>query len=117
VPENPKPPDDGPSASPSLNRRRHPRQAVDFPVRYRRVDPHDLSAGPQEYQEGTCRNISESGMLLEVEAHIAPDVNLEVYVSDRGRDTTIFGIVETVRRARTPDHYELGVRFVTREDV
>ena len=84
-------------------RREHPRYHVTLFVRYRRIDLQDLSQCQQEYRHAVCRNISEGGMLIEIETHIPRGQALEVYVSDRGADSTIFGIVETVRTVRTPE--------------
>jgi len=102
---------------PFVERREHPRRSTAMPVRYRRIHPDDLTACQQTYRRGVCRNISRSGMLLEVEGHVAPGQALEVYATDREKDATIYCVVETVRAARTPDHYEIGVRLLSREDV
>jgi c-di-GMP-binding flagellar brake protein YcgR len=98
-------------------RRQHLRRSVTLYVRYRRIDPHDLAACQQEYRHGVCRNISDGGMLLEIEGHIPRGQVLEVYAADRGADATLFGVVETVRAVRTPDRYEIGVRFLRRETI
>ena len=116
-PERPEPTKEVPATAASAERRKHLRRPVDFPVRYRRIDPQDLSGYEQEYLYGICRNISEGGMLIEVEGHVPRGQVLELYASQRGTDTTLFGIVETVRIVRAPDHYEIGVRFLSRQQL
>jgi c-di-GMP-binding flagellar brake protein YcgR len=105
------------SASPVFaERRRHVRRSVAFAVRYRRIDPNDLAGCQQEYRHGVCRNVSDGGMLLEIDGHVPHGQILEVYGSDIGQDKTLFAIVETVRAARSPEHYEVGVRFLRRQE-
>ena len=99
------------------DQRKQPRRQVTSIVRYRRIDPRDLSGGDQRYLDGTCRNISEGGMFIEVDRFVTPGQVLEVYVDDRGAGTTIFGIVETVRLVHQPDRYEIGVRYLKREEI
>ena len=102
---------------PFVERRENPRRSTAMPIRYRGVHADNLTVCQQTYRRGVCRNISQGGMLLEVEGHLAPGQAIEVYATDREKNATIYCIVETVRTARTPDHYEIGVRFLIREDV
>ena len=116
----PKQPSSSPKAAQAAlftERRKHQRHRVTLFVRLRRIDPHDLSEWQQEYRTAVCRNISDGGMLLEIDGHVPRGQMLEVYATDRGSNSTIFGIVETVRAVRSPDRYEVGVRFLRREEV
>ena len=106
----------GPLA-PFVERRKTPRRNTAMPIRYRRIHADDLTSYQQTYHRGVCRNISQSGMLLEVEGHVAPGQMLEIYASDREKNATIYCVVETVRTARSPDHYEIGVRLLSSETV
>ena len=105
------------SAARFVERRAHPRRITALPVRYRRIDPKDLGGCQEEFRKAVCRNISRGGMLLEVDAHFPPGEVLEIYANDRENETTLYGVVETVRAARSPDHYEIGVRFLSREEI
>lgn len=116
-PKRSEPAKEDPSSAAFAERRRHLRQPVGFPVRYRCIDPQDLAASQQEYLHGICRNISEGGMLIEVEGHMLRGQVLEIYASPRTTDATLYGMVETVRIVRAPHHYEIGVRFLSREQL
>ena len=101
----------------SNERRQSQRRSITLYVRYRRIDPNDLAGCQPEYRDAICRNISDGGMLLEIDAHVPRGQVLEVYASERGSPSTIFGIVETVRTVRTPGEYEVGVRFLKQEKI
>ena len=85
-------------------------------LRYRRVDQ---KRNPLEsaYSSGRVVDISEGGMLVEVDRALELGQRLEVFTSTKSSSSGIYGIVVAVRVVRAIELFEAGVRFETRERI
>ena len=83
-------------------------------LKYRLMDEAGM---PEEstYSVGRVLNISEGGMLIEVDRIIRLGQKLEVYARIENSSTGTYGIVVAVRQAPDIDVFEIGVKFQTRE--
>ena len=97
-------------------RRKHPRFRMNMTLRYRCVDENNM---PSEavYSSGRVIDISDGGMLIEVDRGLDLGQKLEVYTSTKSSSSGVYGIVVAVRVVRAIELFEIGVKFETREKL
>ncbi|MFH0965277.1 MAG: PilZ domain-containing protein [Planctomycetota bacterium] len=99
-----------------VERRRFPRFRTNMSLKYRLLDQNSLPLEPT-YSFGRVLDISDGGMLMEVDRVLELGQKVEIYTSSKAGSTGIYGVVVAVRVVRAIDLYEIGVRFVIREKL
>jgi c-di-GMP-binding flagellar brake protein YcgR len=96
-----------------VDRRRHPRFKVDLHVTFRPVYG-DGTSGQGPYSAGRVLNLSEGGMLMQVQSPLRVGQRIEIRMNKQGKPTLAFGIVKVVRcvrRAARLPCYDVGLEF------
>ena len=97
-------------------RRGHPRFRVNMRLRYRCVDETQT---PLEslFSKGRVLDISEGGLLAEVDRALDLGQMIEVYATKEESSSGVYGLVVAVRVVRAIDLYEVGMKFTLRERI
>jgi hypothetical protein len=96
---------------------RPPRYPVNLQVKFRKVDPENLSGNDVLYHYAWLRDMSETGMRLDTDVFISIGQALEVYVEDKISGQSFFAMAEVVRSTKGVEYYELGLKIVAKEAV
>ena len=108
------PPREVTGAGRKRERREHARFRVNMRLKYRCVDE---TRTPLEslFSKGRVVDISEGGMLAEVDGPLDLGQMIEVYATKEEAASGVYGLVVAVRVVRAIDLYEVGMRFILRE--
>ena len=98
-------------------KRREERFPTHLSARFRKINLKDLGKADLTYHTCWVRDMSKSGMRMEADLFIPLGQELEIFVDDRVSGESFFGVVETVRSKKGIDFFELGVKFVKKEQL
>ena len=110
------PTDDLPPPVKPVDRRHYERFGTAMQMKYRILDDHGF---PTEniYNLGRILNVSDAGILIQIEHHVKVGQRIEIYAIPGPAATGMFAIVRIVHVVRTNDLFEVGAEFEVREKV
>lgn len=98
-------------------RRHSARIGCELALKFRRLKTHGLSDEEKAYHDGTARDLSQHGMLLDVAIELPEGQLLDVYAVCRQPVAASVGIAKVMWHKQVEARHRIGIHFILRQEL